>query len=56
MIYCIEAWAFRSEEEPDYEEELVELKEFRVGEIEKAYEWIWNRLELGYQIRLYRRE
>lgn len=50
--FCVEAWTIPGGEEP-CEEEMVESQEFDL--LSDATAWCLDRMEEGYQTRLYRR-
>lgn len=52
ILYCVEAWSFPSDEEGG-EEEMVYSSEFETKELAKI--WVWDRLNEGYQVRLWLR-
>lgn len=51
MIYRVEVWQFSSDEEP-CEEEMINSHEFESQH--EAMTWAWDRMEEGFQTRLYR--
>lgn len=51
--YRVEAWMIPGDEEP-CEEEMISSAEFE--SLEDAQEWCFDRMEEGYQTRLYRRQ
>lgn len=52
MVYAVEAWTIPEGEEP-CEEWMIDSTEFE--DKQEAMEWVWERLEEGYAIRMYRR-
>jgi hypothetical protein len=52
MVFAVEAWTIPDSEEP-CEEDMEESEEFESDEAARL--WVWDRLEEGFQVRMYRR-